>query len=178
MAQHESTLPLGEPAIVVVCGPAGVGKTSVAEYIADLVDGRLLRTDVIRKELFDAPEYTAEESRRVYEELFDRARSTAATGGIAVLDATFRSADRRERAATVAESVGAAYRVVKVECDREVVRDRIAQRESDASDADFEVHLQHLEEFDPLVGDYITVDNSGRFAETARGVQQHFEPRV
>ncbi|PSQ47007.1 kinase, partial [Halobacteriales archaeon SW_6_65_15] len=64
------------PQLIVVCGLPGVGKTTVAEAIAERVDGRLLRTDVIRKEIISDPDYTAEESRMVYGELFERARQT------------------------------------------------------------------------------------------------------
>lgn len=67
--------------LVVVCGLPGTGKTTVATEVADRVGGRLLRTDVVRKDLVDDPDYTDAETRRVYDELLDRAERTLGRGG-------------------------------------------------------------------------------------------------
>ncbi|MFC4550111.1 MULTISPECIES: AAA family ATPase [Halorussus] len=162
------------PTAVVVCGLPGVGKTTVAEAVADRVGGRLLRTDVVRKEILADPEYTDEESRIVYDAVFERAEATLESGRSAVLDGTFKAADLRERARTLADATGAAFRLVRVECDKSDVRERIAAREDDASDADFAVHAQFREEFEPLARDHVTVDNSRGIAETRRQVADHF----
>jgi len=164
--------------LVAVCGLPGVGKTTVAETVADRLDGRLLRTDVVRKELLTDPDYTEAESRMVYGELFDRARETVASGRSAVLDGTFQDADRRDRVAALAGEVGAEFRLVKVECEEAVVRDRIERREGDESDADFEVHRLYRETFDPLERDHVTVDNSDGLAATLRQVDEHFPERA
>ncbi|MFB6177910.1 MAG: AAA family ATPase, partial [Halobaculum sp.] len=52
--------------LVVVCGPPGVGKTTVASEAADQVDGTVLRTDVVRKDLFPEPTYDEAETEAVY----------------------------------------------------------------------------------------------------------------
>ena len=67
--------------LVVVCGLPGVGKTTVAEHASERLDGTLLRTDVVRKELFPDPEYTDAEAAAVYDELFARASEELARGG-------------------------------------------------------------------------------------------------
>ncbi|WP_240318880.1 AAA family ATPase [Halorussus rarus] len=162
------------PRLIVVCGLPGVGKTTVAEDIADRLDGRLLRTDVVRKELLTDPDYTEEESRMVYRELFDRASEIVEAGRSAVLDGTFKDAGDRDRAAELSESLGAEFRLVKVECAEDVVRERIARREGDASDADFEVHELYREQFDAIATDHVTVDNSDGRDATARQVDEAF----
>lgn len=160
--------------LVVVCGLPGVGKTTVADTVADRVDGRLLRTDVIRKEILTDPEYTEEESRMVYDELFDRARATVEDGTSVVLDGTFRDAVRRTRAADLSASLDAEFRLVKVECAERVVRDRIESREGDASDADFEIHRMYRETFDAISRDHVTVDNSDGLESTLQQVDEQF----
>ncbi|USZ67357.1 AAA family ATPase [Halorussus salilacus] len=160
--------------LVVVCGLPGVGKTTVAETIADRVDGRLLRTDVVRKEILTDPDYTEEESRMVYDELFGRARATIEGGDSVVLDGTFQDEERREKAASLSEVLDAEFRLVKVECDVGVVKKRIRSREGDESDADFEVHEMYRETFDPLARDHVTVDNSDGLESTLRQVDEHF----
>lgn len=84
--------------LVVACGPPGVGKTTVAEAAAHL-DAELLRTDVVRKELFPEPTYTDEEIDRMYRELFARAGGLLETGRSVVLDGTFRRQAQHEAAA-------------------------------------------------------------------------------
>jgi len=164
--------------LVAVCGLPGVGKTTVAETVSDRLDGRLLRTDVVRKEILTDPDYTEAESRMVYDELFERARETVASGRSVVLDGTFRDADRRDRLAALAAELDTEFRLVKVECEESVVRDRIERREGDESDADFEVHRLYRETFDALARDHVTVDNSDGLDATLRQVDEHFPERA
>ncbi|GAA0716302.1 AAA family ATPase [Halorubrum trapanicum] len=154
---------------MVVCGLPGVGKTTVAERIADHVDGRIRRTDVIRKELFPDPEYTDAETEAVYAELLSRARDDVDAGDAVVLDATF--ADDRFRAA--ARETAAEFDLVEVACDEAVVERRIERRDG-ISDADFEIHLHFRELFDAVAGDHVVVDNSGTEAETFAQVDAAF----
>ncbi|WP_135824023.1 AAA family ATPase [Halorussus ruber] len=162
------------PQLVVVCGLPGVGKTTVAEDIAERLDGRLLRTDVIRKEILSDPDYTEEEARMVYRELFDRASDLVEDGTSAVLDGTFKAESYRDHAVAISESLDAPFRLVKVECAEEVVRERIAGREDDESDADFEIHRLYREQFEPISRSHVTVDNSEEMADTLRQVEERF----
>lgn len=156
--------------LVVVCGLPGVGKTTVARHATQRLDATLLRTDVIRKELVDSPEYTPEESRRVYCEMFDRAHALLAADEHVVLDATFTDAAERDRAHDLADETDTGLWVLRVTCDVDTVRERLPDRDGDASDADFDIHLQLRETRDPLECDHDTVDNSGSLQHTARQV--------
>ncbi|PSP55014.1 kinase [Halobacteriales archaeon QS_1_67_19] len=162
------------PKFVVVCGLPGVGKTTVAEDIADRLDGRLLRTDVIRKDILSDPQYTEEESRTVYGEMFDRAQGTVESGRSVVLDGTFKDTGYRNRAVELSEALDADFELVKVECAEDVVRNRIRSRQDDASDADFEVYTMYRDSFDPISRDHLTVDNSAGLDETVRQVDERF----
>ncbi|MFC7096896.1 AAA family ATPase [Halobaculum marinum] len=159
--------------LVVVCGLPGAGKTTVAEAVAERLDATLLRTDVVRKELFPEPAYTSDESRRTYEAVFDRADETLATGESVVLDGTFRRSRRRERARSLARGHDAPFRLLKVACDEAVAKARIRSREGDASDADVEVYDILREEFEPI-DDPLVVDNSGDLDGTLARVRDLF----
>ncbi|ELZ39633.1 kinase [Halorubrum californiense DSM 19288] len=159
--------------LVVVCGLPGVGKTTVAERIADHVDGRIRRTDVIRKELFDDPEYTDAETEAVYAELLTRAREDVDAGGAVVLDATFADARFRADARETAAAAAAEFDLVEVACDETVVERRIERRDG-ISDADFEIHLHFKGLFDEVASDHVVVDNSGAEAETFAQVDAAF----
>lgn len=164
----------GETALVVVCGLPGVGKSSVASWIADRLDAVHLRTDEIRKELFPKPEYTTDETDQVYQTLVNRGRAAVAGGRRAVLDATFKRRRHRIKPARVAGELGAPWRLVKVEADPAVVRDRIRARRNDPSDADVSIHEQFRDEFEPIQLDHVAIDNSGDFGETERELEERF----
>jgi predicted kinase len=151
--------------LVVVCGLPGTGKTTVAREITERLDARLLRTDVVRKDLFDDPAYTEAETEAVYAELFDRATAALADESV-VLDATFRTEAFRTGAREAAQSADAAFRLVGVKCADEVVRERIHARSDDASDADVAVYEQFRETYDPVEDADLVVDNSGELAAT------------
>jgi hypothetical protein len=163
--------------LVVVCGLPGVGKTTVAEHAVDLLDAELLRTDVVRKELFPDPDYTDAEQSAVYDELLSRARSHLAGGRSVVLDGTFHACEYRERALGVADATDSAGHLLRVVGEQSTVEDRIVDREDDASDADVRVHRHYRDLFEPVERDHVEVDNSGdRRAtydqiETALGVE-------
>ncbi|AZQ14932.1 AAA family ATPase [Halorubrum sp. PV6] len=159
--------------LVVVCGLPGVGKSTVAERVAERVDGERLRTDVVRKELFEEPSYTDAETAAVYAALLDRARERVASGASVVLDATFADAQFRADAREVGESDAGSFTLVEVICEESVVKRRIERRDG-ISDADFEVHLQFKREFDEIDADHVVIDNAGAEAETLAQVDDAF----
>jgi hypothetical protein len=158
------------PTLVVVCGLPGVGKSTVSAAAAERLGADRLRTDVLRRELFDDPGYTPTERERVYDALLARARDRLADGRSVVLDGTFVRRADRDRAAEAAATTGSRLRIVRVDCDVEVVRERMAAREDDASDADFAVHREYRDAgaFEPIEREHVVVDNSGTPAATRR----------
>lgn len=163
-----------EPRLVVVCGLPGAGKTTVSEHAVDALDAELFRTDVVRKELFPDPEYTPEEVRAVYDELLSRAADALRDGDPVVVDGTFKERELRGDARRTAEDVGVPLTLVKVECEADVVRERIRARSGDESDADFAIHQQFREQFEAIAGEHAVVDNSGTLEETLGQVNDVF----
>jgi len=165
----------GDPKLVVVCGLPGVGKTTVARAVVDRLEAVTVRTDVVRKEILEDPQYTDEEKRRVYEAVFDRAREALEGGQPVVIDGTFSKPGYRERSLELAADVGMPYRLLKVECDRGVVEQRIDDRDAEYSDADFAVHQQYRDEFVPVEFDHEVIDNSGSERATRGQVTEALE---
>lgn len=160
--------------LVVVCGPPGVGKSTVAGLVADRLDAARLRTDVVRRDVVPDPAYTDRERRRVYDELFERARTALTAGKSVVLDGTFQYRSVRDRAAGLAEERDVAFDLVRVTCDEATVRARLAERTDDPSDADFDAYRTIRRAFDPVERDHLTVDNSGSFERTTEQVRDLF----
>lgn len=152
--------------LVVVCGPPGVGKSRVAEYVRDEIDGTVFRSDVIRKHLFGPePEYTKEESLQTYGFMFERALELLEYGYSVVLDATFMKESSRETAKKLGEKADG-FTMLRVECDPTTTKQRIRNREDDASDADVSVYQSIRDRFEPVDMEHERIDNSGHWNET------------
>ena len=162
------------PAVVVVCGLPGVGKSRVSQLLADRLSATLVRTDIVRKDLFSDPQYTDEETDRVYATVRERAREAVADGGRAVLDGTYRSRPFRDDVAAMAAAAGVDCEFVHVTCDEDTVRERIRQRTETVSDATYRNHLDLKAEFDAFERPPVTVDNSSAWADTRERVTDLF----
>jgi predicted kinase len=158
------------PEMIVVCGLPGVGKSRVARLLADHLSATVHRTDVVRKDLVDDPEYTAEETDRVYQAIRRRARETVAGGKRAILDGTFRTQALRADVAATADGMGIDLQFIHVECDEDVVRERIAERTGGVSDAAFDEYLLLKSEFDEFTRPHAAIDNSGPWDRTRERV--------
>lgn len=159
--------------LIVYCGLPGVGKSTASAYTADRLEAERIRTDAVRKELVADPVYTAEETARTYDAVFERTRETLSSHRPVVLDGTFGSRSRRDRAASVGSSFATSTTFVSVHCDPETVKTRIENRTDDVSDAAFEEYLLHREQFEPLERTHVTIDNSGSLEATRRQIDHH-----
>lgn len=162
-----------EPLLIAVCGYPGVGKSTVSERLTTRLEGIRLRTDAIRKELFDEPTYSSTESRTVYQTTFERAEAALAAGDSVVIDASFANRAHRDRAKEVARACGVPFELLKVDCDEQVATSRIQER-TDISDADVSVYYEIREAFDPIERACIRIDNSGTLTETAEQLETLF----
>jgi predicted kinase len=160
--------------LAVVCGPPGTGKTTVAGWIARHRDARLIRTDVVRGDVVDDPDYTEAERKRVYESVFRRVEAGLKTGSSVVADGTFDRREYRERARQVATEAGVRFELVRVTCDPETVERRIERREDDESDATVENYHEIRDGFDPVTGPHLRIDNSGTREATERRLREQF----
>lgn len=168
----EEQLSSVRPAIVVVCGPPGVGKSTVSRRIADRLDAAVIRTDVVRKKLFADPDYSDAETDQTYEALFAQIDSIVKNGRSAVVDGTFRTRSIRQRARQQAEAHEVPFLLVSVTCDESVVEARIEQRDG-VSDADFEIHKQIKSAFEPIEMPHISIDNSGGLDALSDQLDEH-----
>ena len=158
-----------ETELVGVCGFPGVGKSTVSEYITDALGAKRLRTDAVRKELFDDPTYSSAESRTVYETTFERARELLEAGETVVVDASFSNRQYRDGAKGVAVDCGVPFHLVKVDCDEGTTVSRIERRDG-ISDADVAVYYEVRDGFDPIERDHARIDNSGSWERTREQV--------
>ncbi|MDP1719201.1 MAG: AAA family ATPase [bacterium] len=145
--------------LIIVCGLSGTGKTTVARLLAERMSAAHLRTDVIRKEVFANPDYSEAEKERVYELMFERVEQLLKNGPV-VLDATFLKKQHRWTAEGLARAAGVQFYVIEAVCPEEIVKDRLAKRAGDASDARFSEYLAQKKVLEPIQEIHLLVDTS------------------
>jgi aminoglycoside phosphotransferase family enzyme/predicted kinase len=157
--------PLNKPAVILVAGLSGTGKTSVARALAGELGLRVVSADAIRKFVFGTPErpyeygegpYTGRGNRITYDALLQTGLDRLAADKGVILDATFRDAAERARAAEMAVRARAAFKMIECKLSTDLVKSRIdrrAFRHEGLSDASWHTYLRQREEFDPFPDD-------------------------
>jgi len=137
--------PVSKPALVIVSGLPGTGKSYFSRKLAERLPFAILDTDGLRKVLFPAPKYTAGESYRLFQACHLLIEQLLRKGIRVILDATNLVERHRERLYHIADQIGAKLIIVRVEAPPEVVRQRLEERVGgmnlgDHSDADWTVY--------------------------------------
>ena len=171
------------PALLVVCGLAGSGKSTVACRLADRLGFDWLRSDEIRKRLagvapavrlsggYGAGAYSREFTEKTYAALLDEAAAHLGSGAGVIVDATFAASVYRAQALALAAR--ARVPVLFVECiasPDEIVRRLTARaaRIDEISDAGVATYLRQRAEFAALKE---VPDSSHLVIDTERGLE-------
>jgi uncharacterized protein len=146
----------GSACLIAIGGLSGVGKSSVAQALASgfspAPGARVIRSDIVRKRLFDYPPetklpgfaYAPKVTERVYRALQDQASVSLAAGYTTIIDATFLRQDERQRISACANLARVPLIGIWLETPSGVLMARIGNRGKDASDADMEILKQQL----------------------------------
>jgi predicted kinase len=149
--------------VVVLCGPSGTGKSTVARALRDVLGFEIVSSDQERKRLAGiAPAtrvearygegiYSEDIRREVYRSLIKSAAKILSTGKGVIIDATFRHRNQRAQVAEAKLGVGPFY--VECRADQGEVMRRLlerAHRADEVSDATVEIYLAQLKDFEPL----------------------------
>ena len=143
----ELEMPGARPALVLVSGLPGTGKSTLSRSLAERANFEVIRSDVVRKEIFaeEAAEqtgslYTSERTQRIYDECRDRAHRMLLKGKRVIVDATFQHEQDRQNFLQMAIDCGARAAWLECVASPEITRQRIEARQGDASDADWSVY--------------------------------------
>jgi aminoglycoside phosphotransferase family enzyme/predicted kinase len=150
LALAELEEPARRPCLVLVGGLQGTGKSTLARALAGRAGFRHIRSDEVRKALAGVagdqrlpPEfYTAEWTERTYAECLRRAADALFEGGRVLIDATFGQESQRRRFLDAAVQWGVPALGLLCRAEPATVRERLARRRDDVSDADWSVHAQ------------------------------------
>jgi hypothetical protein len=161
---HQFVRPV-RPALYLMHGPSGSGKSWLSEHLVPLVGAVRLRSDVERKRLASSAttqpaDPTAMSDlyspRRTYTRLLACAESCLLGGISVIIDAAFLKVEDRQPFKGLADQLGASFVVISCITDREEMARRIMRRaidKADPSDATVQVLNQQLDSFVPLGAD-------------------------
>ena len=156
------------PALIVVCGHIGSGKSTVATFLNEYTGFSVWNSDVVRKELaglsptargggaYQAGIYTAAMTQRTYAALARSAEEELSAGRGVIIDASCRQPAHRRLFRSVAEGCEVPVFFLECQARAHVVEPRLkarAQRtqgEAVVSDATWETALQHQADFPPF----------------------------
>ena len=152
------------PVLLLTHGFSGSGKTALTRSLLELCGAVRFRADVERKRLFGLPALAASDavlkarlySREAGQATQARLRELAALalrcGYPVILDATFLGFEARQHARELAASLGVRCVLIDFQATQATLRDRVARRRGDASEADpavLEQQLAHAEALTP-----------------------------
>ncbi|RXH19471.1 AAA family ATPase [Bradyrhizobium guangzhouense] len=165
------------PRLVAVGGLSGTGKTVLAHALAPTVAPQpgavVLRSDVIRKQLFGVADtdrlppsaYTPELAERVYATLAERAHRVLIQGHSVIVDGVFARDFERDACVKLARDCSVLFTGLFLVTDLATRQARIGGRRNDASDATQEVAALQEQYNIGQIG-WATVDASGTQAQT------------
>jgi predicted kinase len=148
--------------LIITCGLAGTGKSTVAQSIAERTGFTVISSDMVRKEsaglapqehryeAFGKGIYSADVTERTYADLLERARPLIMAGRSVILDASFIRRSHRKAATRLAKDTGAQFACVLLDAPAEAVRSRLKRRVARGagpSDARWETYVAQKRRF-------------------------------
>jgi len=147
-------------AVLIACGLPATNKTETMEVIARLKGHKILRTDLIRREvlkgedIFDEKVASNMDKRKVvYEKMFSMADDLAAKGKGVILDATFISQKLRVRAAEVASKHNRPFIIQQTQCSEDYSLNKISKRTKENYESNAmtpQAYFNNKERFEPV----------------------------
>ncbi|GAA4436994.1 bifunctional aminoglycoside phosphotransferase/ATP-binding protein [Pontibacter saemangeumensis] len=149
-----------QPAVLVVCGRSGSGKSTIAGRLAELLGWEYVSSDITRKALFDIPQhqrsspemranlYAQQVTDHVYQILLNQTRYAVMNQRSIVVDASFGQPRHRALFGQGLSRAQVPFLFIEMQASDETLRKRLAKRDksrqvvSDARFADFELLRQ------------------------------------
>jgi predicted kinase len=165
----ESLGPLPEvtanPGFVVVSGLPGTGKTYLCGKLAEKQPFYTLESDALRKVLFPSPDYSPNESARLFGAIHSLIEWLLKNGVPVCFDATNLSEHKREYLYRIGDRAGARLVLVSVEAPPDVAYQRLQARKNgpvpdSKSDADWEIYRQMKPKAEKIRRNHFVVDTS------------------
>lgn len=162
----EYALSDSQPMVIVIMGRIGTGKSTIAEELARSLGWKVLRSDLVRKQLAGIPAtshpdeagreklYSQEMTDKTYNELLNEATENARRDRSTLIDATYAGAKRRKKLKNALESNHIRFCFVELTASDDVVKKRLQERQKNSKS----VSDARLEDFYHLNASYHSPD--------------------
>jgi aminoglycoside phosphotransferase family enzyme/predicted kinase len=170
---------LDKPVLILTAGLMGSGKSYQARALAARLGADIIRTDLLRKDLFNIKPtdrrledfgkgiYSDDISRLVYDNAYDLAAQKIKQGQSVIIDASFKRRAERQKAMEIAQNLGARFYILECICPDEITRKRLekrSQKNDNASDGRCELLQEQKKDFDAIseapVDSHFIIDTS------------------
>lgn len=153
------------PALLIVCGLTGSGKSTIARTLGDRTGYQILNSDVIRKQLAGIPltmhpteeygkgMYNDSFNSLTYDTLLKQTEECLKSGKGVIVDATFKDPKHRRQFMDLSSRLRVATLFVECRASEEKTLERLNKRQrrpGEVSDAMVAVYLRQREDFVPL----------------------------
>ncbi|MGE3076594.1 MAG: AAA family ATPase [Dehalococcoidia bacterium] len=129
-----------DPALILLSGLPGAGKTTFAERLAGCLELRHIESDAIRLSIAPEPAFSFEESGKVFARAEAEARVTLQAGCHALIDATNLTRRDRKRFVRLAQNLGVRLVAVRVVAPEATIRERLSAPRTGNSKAGVQVY--------------------------------------
>ncbi|UCH31513.1 MAG: ATP-binding protein [Candidatus Bathyarchaeota archaeon] len=146
--------------LLIMCGLPGTWKTETAQEIAKIKGYPILRSDLIRLDVFKKSDVFDEKiaanmNKRelVYKEMFRQTTDLVKVHGGVILDATFVTQKLRRQAAAIAAQHGLILVILQTQCSEEVSITRILRRTKENYESNAltrQAYLNNKRMFEPV----------------------------
>lgn len=170
---------LEKPVFILTAGLMGCGKSYQARHLAARLGAKIIRTDVLRKELlnikptdrhhedFGQGIYSDDISRLTYDKAYEMAQLEIESGKSVIIDASFKRRSERQKAVQMAQRHNIPFYIIECTCRDEIVKmrlDKRVQKKTNASDGRWEIFQEQKNDFDEIneiaAGNYFKIDTS------------------
>ncbi|HUK13657.1 MAG TPA: AAA family ATPase [Thermoanaerobaculaceae bacterium] len=149
--------------LYVSCGVMGSGKSTLARTLGERYALKVIRSDVVRKELLGLPpdarrhvgwdqaEYSPAVTERTYGEMLERAEKLIEVGQSVVLDGCYAKGAQRHAVVKLARRLKVPMLLLECRASEEVIRERLERRSAkngSVSDGRWEIYHQQVKEFE------------------------------
>jgi len=183
LAKDYSQLLITEPSLILTCGLSGSGKSWVARYTTKYGNFKIIRSDVVRKQLsglrkaksaYKRGIYSPEFTEKTYVEMLKRARRLLRKGHSVILDATFAKKSHRKLAEMLAVVMRVPFAIAYCTAPESVIMKRFRGRRSDISDANIATYRRQKKDFMPPAGDNVIKIDTTTVQKVERGIEKVF----